>query len=72
MIESLSPLQAQIELALPSNRVLPNSILRVDTKGLNPSIVRRVQGNLPRMSVGGGIEFLFNQSIPPNVIKVLK
>src|SRR5690606_29868315 len=39
---SLSPLQAQIELALPANRALPNSILRIDASGLNPALIRRV------------------------------
>ena len=69
---NLSPLQAQIELALPANRALPNSVVRVDTRGLNPSTVRRVQGNLPGMGAGGGTEFLFNQNIPASAVKVVK
>lgn len=64
----LSPLQAQIELALPANRALPNSILRINASGLNPYLIRRVSGNLP----GGGTEFLFKQHIPANLIKVIK
>jgi len=69
---SLSPLQAQIELALPANRALPNSILRIDASGLSPSLIRRVSGNLPGYGAGGGTEFLFNQHIPGNLIKVIK
>lgn len=68
----LSPLQAQIELALPANRALPNSILRIDASGLSPSLIRRVSGNLPGYGAGGGTEFLFNQHIPANLIKILK
>ena len=68
----LSPLQAQIELALPANRALPNSILRIDASGLNPALIRRVSGNLPGYGAGGGTEFLFNQQIPANLIKVKK
>ena len=68
----LSPLQAQIELALPANRALPTSILRIDASGLSPSMIRRVQGNLPGMGAGGGTEFLFNQNIPANLIKIVK
>ncbi|SEL98619.1 DUF6443 domain-containing protein [Parapedobacter koreensis] len=69
---TLSPLQAQIELALPANRALPNSILRIDASGLNPALIRRVSGNLPGYGAGGGTEFLFNQHIPANLIKVIK
>jgi hypothetical protein len=69
---SLSPLQAQIELALPANRALPNSILRIDASGLSPSLIRRVSGNLPGYGAGGGTEFLFNQHIPANLIKVIE
>lgn len=69
---TLSPLQAQIELALPANRALPTSILRVDVSGLSPSLVRSVSGNLRGYGAGGGTEFLFNQHIPANLIKILK
>jgi hypothetical protein len=69
---NLSPLQAQIELALPANRALPTSILRIDVSGFSPSIIRRVQGNLPGMGAGGGMEFLFKQNIPSNLIKIVQ
>lgn len=68
----LSPLQAQIELALPANRALPNSILRIDVSGLKPSLIRRVTGNLPGYGPGGGTEFLFDQFIPAGRITIIK
>ncbi len=74
----LSPLQAQIELALPANRALPNSLIRIDAAGLrragiNPIIgPRRVQGNLPGLGAGGGTEFIFNQNIPSSFIKIIR
>ena len=70
--KSLSPLQAQIELALPANRALPNSLLRINTSGLSPAAIRRVQGNLPGLGAGGGTEFLFNQTIPSSAIKIIR
>jgi RHS repeat-associated protein len=69
---NLSPLQAQIELALPANRALPTSVLKVNVAGLDPILVRRVTGNLPGMGAGGGTEFLFNQPIPSNLIQIIK
>jgi len=71
---NLSPLQAQIELALPANRSLPDSLLRIDVgalenAGISPFVgPRRVQGNLPGLGAGGGTEFLFNQNIPSQFI----
>ena len=69
---NLTPLQAQIELALPANRALPNSILRINTSGLGTQGKRRVQGNLPGLGAGGGTEFLFNKHIPANAIEIMK
>ena len=70
--KNLSPIQAQIELALPANRALPNSLLRINTSGLSPAAIRRVQGNLPGLGPGGGTEFLFNQTIPSSAIKIIR
>lgn len=73
----LSPLQAQIELALV-NRPPPGSLLRIDaraleTAGISPFVgPRRVQGNLPGLGAGGGTEFLFNQNIPSQFIQRVK
>jgi RHS repeat-associated protein len=69
---NLSALQAQIELALPANRALPTSLIKINVTGLNPALVRRVTGNMPGMGAGGGTEFLFNQTIPSNLIQVIK
>ena len=69
---SLSPIQAQIELALPANRAVPTSILRINVSEFNPVLIRRVSGNLRGYGAGGGIEYLFNQHIPANLIKVVK
>lgn len=74
-VEGLSPTQAQIELALPANRPSPNTMIRIDGAGLKEAGIspiigpRRVQGNLPGLGNGGGTEVLFNQSIPPRLIK---
>jgi len=38
----LSPLQAQIELALPANRQLPNALLKIDVNGLRKAGINPV------------------------------
>lgn len=71
----LSPLQAQIDLALPPNRGLPGSLLRIDVSGLRqagyeiPDItkVQRDYG-MP----GGGYEMQFPYRIPPQFISVIR
>ena len=68
----LSPLQAQIDLALPVTKPMPNALLQIDTSGLSPEVIRNVQGNLRGFGTGGGKEFLFNQNISPNRIKIIK
>lgn len=70
---TLTPLQAQIELALPANRGLPGAMLEIDAAalqraGIQPSLGPiRVQPtpNAP----GGGVETIFNQAIPPEFIR---
>lgn len=69
---ALTPLQAQIELALSASKPLPTSILQVNVTGLTPAIVRNVQGNLTGLGAGGGMEFIFNQNIPASLIKIIK
>ncbi len=69
---NLSPLQAHIELALSGQKPFPTSLLQIRVQGLKPSIIRRVQGNLSGMGPGGGMEFLFNQNISANRIKIIK
>lgn len=73
--DSLSPLQAHIDLALPPNRGLPGVIFRIDLNGLRaagyevpqPTPVGRSYG-MP----GGGHEMKFPYSIPPQYLKVIK
>ena len=55
-----------------TGRTLPDAILRIDTYGFEPYLVRRVQGNLSGLGAGGGTEFIFNQNIPANLIKIIK
>lgn len=71
----LSPLQAQIDLALPPNRGLTNAVLRVDLAGL-----RKAGYDIPRVSrvgrnsnmPGGGFELRFRYEIPPEYISVVR
>jgi len=71
----LSPLQAQIDLALRPNRGLPDTILRIDLKGMReagydiPQITPVERSfNMP----GGGYEMKFPYPIPPQFISVIK
>jgi hypothetical protein len=71
----LSPLQAQIDFALPPNRGLPDALLRIDLKGLRtagydiPEFTRA--GRMFNMP-GGGTEMQFQYSVPPEFISVIK
>jgi RHS repeat-associated protein len=69
---NLTPIQAQIELALPANRPLRDVVIKVDVTGLTPIKKGRVQGNLPKLGAGGGTEYLFDQNITPDRIKDVK
>jgi hypothetical protein len=71
---TLSPLQAQIELALPANRGLPGALVRIDLAGMRAAgyeipAATRVSSRfgLP----GGGYEMQFNYPIPPQFITVV-
>jgi RHS repeat-associated protein len=70
---SLSPLQAQIDLALPPNRGLTDAVLRIDLAGLRdagyeiPQVTQVGRSfNMP----GGGYELHFPYRVPPEFIKV--
>jgi RHS repeat-associated protein len=74
-IGTLSPLQAHIDLALPPNRGLPNSMLRVDLRGLRaagyeiPPVTQVGRDfNMP----GGGYQMHFPYSIPPDFLSWVK
>lgn len=71
----LSPLQAQIDLALPPNRGLPGALIRVDLAGLRHAgydigeftkVGRKY--NMP----GGGTELQFEKAIPPEFVTVVR
>ena len=71
---TLSPLQAQIDLALPPNRGLPDALVRIDLAGL-----RKAGYEIPQVRQvgrsfgmpGGGYEIQFPYSIPSQFIKVI-
>ncbi len=70
---NLSPVQAQIELALPANRGYPGALFEIDTArlqqlGINPAVGPQRIMSTPNAG-GGGIEFIFNQPIPPSAIR---
>jgi hypothetical protein len=72
---SLSPLQAQIDLALPANRGLPDTLIRIDLNGLRNAGYQvpratRVQSSF-RMP-GGGDEMYFSYPIPPRFLEVIE
>jgi hypothetical protein len=71
----LSPLQAQIDLALPPNRGLPGAVIRVDLEGLRsagyeiPEITQVGRSfNMP----GGGYEMQFPYPVPSEFLKVIR
>jgi len=72
---TLSPLQAQIDLALAPNRCLTDALLRIDLAGL-----RQAGYQIPEITQvgrsfgmpGGGFEMQFPYSIPPQFITVIQ
>ena len=78
----LSPLQAQIELALPPNKTAPNTKIKIDLDGLRkagydiPEItrvsgtVKGADGRVYQMP-GGGYEMKFPYQIPPKYLEVI-
>ncbi len=71
----LSPLQAQLDLALPPNRGLSDAVIRVDLAGLRKSgfdvgdfttVGRRYN------MLGGGTELRFDRAIPPEFVQVVR
>jgi hypothetical protein len=72
---NLSPLQAQIDLALPPNRGLRDAVIRVDLAGL-----RKVGYDVPEFArvgrsfnmPGGGTEIRFPHAVPPRFLEVVQ
>ena len=71
----LSPMQAQIDLALPPNRGLPEHLIEIDLPTLrargievpDPTLVTR-NFNMP----GGGLEVIFDEALPSEALKLLR
>jgi len=71
----LSPLQAQIDLALPANRGLPDALLRIDLNGLRGAgydVPGFTQAGRMFNMPGGGAELQFPYAIPPEFISVVR
>ena len=73
-VGNLSPVQAQIELALSPNHGYPSALFEIDTArlqqlGIRPIMRRRVMST--STAAGGGIEIIFNQPIPPSALKLV-
>ncbi len=71
----LSPLQAQLNLALPPNRGLTDSILRIDLNGLRGAgyeVPQFTQAGRMFNMPGGGMEMQFPFAVPPEFISVIK
>ncbi len=70
---NLTPVQAQIELALPPNRGLPSALLEIDAAGLQRAGIQSTLGPVRvqpiRTAPGGGTEFIFGERIPPEFIR---
>jgi hypothetical protein len=71
---SLSPLQAQIDLALPPNRGLRDAVIEIDVQ-----VLRKMGFEVPPATQvgrwfnmpGGGAEVIFNRQIPPEAIRLM-
>ena len=73
---SLTPIQAQIELALPPNRGLPGAVLEIDAAALQRAGIIPSLGParvLPTSNApGGGLEVIFEERIPEEFIRVIR
>jgi RHS repeat-associated protein len=72
---NLTPLQAQLDLALPPNRGLPKHLIEVDIDTLTNMGIKVPQAqSITRMfnMPGGGLEVVFPQDIPREALKVIR
>lgn len=72
---NLSPLQAQIDLALPPNRGLPQHLIEVNVqtlKNMGIEIPQRQQTTRMFNMPGGGIEVVFPHAIPSEALRLVK
>lgn len=72
---NLSPMQAQIDLALPPNRGLPQHLIEIDVQTLKNMEINIPQGqqatkmfNMP----GGGTEVVFPHAIPSEALRYIR
>jgi hypothetical protein len=71
----LSPLQSQIDLALPPNRGLRDALVRIDLAGL-----KQAGYEIPEVTLvgrkfgmpGGGFEMQFPYTVPPQFVTVIR
>ena len=71
----LSPLQAQLDLALPPNRGLPESMIRIDLNGLREAGYNVPAGSQVGRSFnmpGGGNELYFPYLVRPEFLTVVR
>lgn len=71
---NLSPLQANIDLALSPNRGLPDALLRIDLRGMRSAgfeIPQAAQVGRSYGMPGGGLEMQFPYAVPPQFISVV-
>lgn len=72
---NLSPLQAQIDLALPPNRGLPTHLIEIDVatlRQLGYPIPRGGQVGRAYNMPGGGCEVVFPHEIPPSALRLVR
>jgi hypothetical protein len=72
---NLSPVQAQIDLALTPNRGYPSALIEIDTAMLQNLGINPIAGPQSVLSTvnaaGGGTEIIFGQPIPPSALRVV-
>jgi RHS repeat-associated protein len=72
---NLSPVQAQIDLALSPNRGYPSAVIGIDTPTLQNLGISPIAGPRNVLSTptaaGGGSEIIFGQPIPPSALRLI-
>lgn len=72
---NLSPIQAQIDLALSPNRGYPNALIGINTATLRELGISPIAGPRNVLSTGnaagGGTEIIFGQPIPPSALRII-
>ena len=74
-VGNLSPLQAQVDLALPPNRGLPQHLVEIDVPTLESMGIQvPAAGTVGRSynMPGGGTEVVFPHALPPEAIRTIR